>query len=145
MARSVTVHLTAANAYDPEGDGQEHDADVPKATDGDPTTSWETEDYHGSPTFGNLKDGVGIVLDAGRAMKLGALTFVSDTPGFVAEVKAGSSSSGPFPAAVSSSETVGSRRTFRLSVSSPLRYYLIWITRLAPGALRTHISEVTAG
>jgi serine/threonine-protein kinase len=145
VARSVTVHLTAANAYDPEGDGQEHDADVPKATDGDPTTSWETEDYHGSPTFGNLKDGVGIVLDAGRAVKLGALTIVSDTPGFVAEVKAGSSSSGPFPAAVSSSETVGSRRTFRLSVSSPLRYYLIWITRLAPGALRTHISEVTAG
>ncbi len=90
------VHLVASNAYDPQGDGQEHDEEVPNATDGDPATYWETEDYRGSVTFGSLKDGVGIVFDAGRPVKLGSLTVVSDTPGYVARVEAGSSSTGPF-------------------------------------------------
>jgi predicted Ser/Thr protein kinase len=138
-----TVHLVAANAYDPKGDGQEHDEEVPNATDGNSATFWETERYD-SVTFGNLKDGVGIVVDAGRPVKLGSLTIVSDTPGYVARIEAGVSSSGPF-SAVSSSHTVGSRTTFSLSVDPARRYYLVWITRLAPGYARTHVNEVTSG
>ena len=137
------IHLVASNAYDPGGDGQEHDELVPNATDGHPSTSWETEHYH-SVTFGNLKDGVGIVFDAGRPVKLPALTVQSDTPGFVADVKAGAASTGPFDT-VSSSQTVGDRTTFRLRVPVARRYYLLWITRLAPGVPRTHVSEVTSG
>ena len=86
-------------------------------------------------TFGNLKDGVGLVVDAGRSVKLRTLTVVSDTPGFIADVKAGASSTGPFDT-VSSSRTVGGETTFQLSVPRPERYYLVWITRLAPGAPR---------
>ena len=48
----ASVHLVAMNAYDPQGDGQEHDEEVPNATDGNPSTFWETEDYRGSVTFG---------------------------------------------------------------------------------------------
>jgi hypothetical protein len=140
----ASVHLVATNAYDPEGDGQEHDEEVPNATDGNPATFWETEDYRGSVTFGNLKDGVGIVLDAGQAVRLPSLTVVSDTPGYVARVEAGASSNGPF-SPVSSSQTVGGRTTFSLSVDPAQRYYLVWITRLAPGYPRTHVNEVTSG
>jgi hypothetical protein len=138
------VHLVASNAYDPHGDGQEHDQEVPNATDGDPATFWGTEDYRGSLTFGNLKDGVGIVVGAQRAVQLRALTVVSDTPGYVARIEAGTSPTGPFDS-VSSSQTVGSRTTFSLSVDPARRYYLVWITRLAPGYARTHVNEVTAG
>ena len=140
---NAPIHLVASNAYDPGGDGQEHDELVQNATDGNPSTSWETERYH-SVTFGNLKDGVGLVVDAGRAVKLRALTVVSDTPGFSADVKAGASPTGPFDT-VSDSQTVGGTTTFQLSGPTPERYYLVWITRLAPGAPRTHIGEVTAG
>jgi serine/threonine-protein kinase len=114
------VHLVASNAYDPQGDGQEHDEEVANATDGNIATFWETEDYRGSVTFGNLKDGVGIVFDAGPA----------STSGFTT---------------VSQSQTVGRRTSFRLSVDPARRYYLLWITRLAPGYPRTHVNEVTAG
>jgi hypothetical protein len=138
------VHLVASNAYDPHGDGHEHDNEVPNATDGDPATFWETEDYRGSLTFGNLKDGVGIVLDAQRPVQLRSMTIVSDTPGYVARVEAGASSSGPFNS-VSTPMTVGNRTTFSLTVDSAQRYYLVWITRLAPGYPRTHVNEVTAG
>jgi serine/threonine-protein kinase len=140
----TSVHLVATNAYDPQGDGQEHDEEVRNATDGNPATFWETEDYRGSLTFGNLKDGVGIVVDAGQAVRLRSLTVVSDTPGYVARVEAGASSTGPFDP-VSPSQTVGSRTRFSLSVDPAQRYYLVWITRLAPGYPRAHVNEVTSG
>jgi serine/threonine protein kinase len=136
------IRLVASNAYDPGGDGQEHDELVPNATDGNPSTSWQTERYR-STAFGNLKNGVGVVVDAGRPVMLQALTVVSDTPGFIADVKAGASSNGPFDT-VSGSQTVRGKTTFPLSVPAPERYYLVWITRLAPGYARTDVSEVSA-
>jgi tRNA A-37 threonylcarbamoyl transferase component Bud32 len=136
------IRLVASNAYDPEGDGQEHDELVPNATDGNPATFWETEYYRS--LLSDLKPGVGIVFDAGRPVRLRALTVLSDTPGYTADVKAGASSAGPFDT-VSGSQTVGTGATFRLSVPVARRYYLVWITRLAPAYPRTHISEVTAG
>ncbi|MGE5274466.1 MAG: protein kinase domain-containing protein [Verrucomicrobiota bacterium] len=139
----AAVRLVAANAYDPHGDGQEHDEEVANATDGNPSTYWETERYD-SIDFGGLKDGVGIVLDARRPVRLGKLTIVSDTPGYVARIEAGASANGPFDT-VSSSQTVGARTTFSLSGDSAQRYYLIWITRLAPGSNRAHVNEVTSG
>jgi len=139
----IPVRLVAANAYDPQGDGQEHDEEVRNATDGNLSTYWETERYD-SVDFGNLKDGVGIVVDAGRPVRLRKLTVASDTPGYVARIEAGSSSDGPFDS-VSSSQTVGTRTTFALSGGSAQRYYLVWITRLAPGVNRAHVNEVTSG
>jgi len=134
--------LVAVRAYDPPpGDGREHDELVANATDGHPSTSWQTESYRSS-TFGNLKSGVGLVLDAGAAARPRSLTVVSDTPGFTAEIKAGSAAGGPFDP-VSGSRTVGSRTTFGLSLDQPRRYFLVWITRLAPGFERTHLSEVS--
>jgi eukaryotic-like serine/threonine-protein kinase len=135
------IHLTASNAYDPRGDGREHDEEVPNATDGNPATSWGTERY-ANVDFGNLKDGVGIVVDAGRPVRLRSLTVVSDTPGYIAKIEAGASSSGPFDS-VSQPATVGDSTTFPLTVATPRRYYLIWITRLAPGYPRSHVNEVT--
>ena len=138
---SGPIHLTGIRAYDPQGDGREYDELAGKATDGHPSTSWQTERY-ASTTFGNLKNGVGLVLDAGVAARPRSLTVVSDTPGFIAEIKAGSSPTGPFDP-VSGSQTVGSRTTFDLTLAQPRRYFLVWITRLAPGYPRTHLSEIS--
>ncbi len=137
------VHLVASNAYDPPpGDGIEHDELVPNATDGNPSTSWTTERYD-TPTFGGLKNGVGLVLDAGLPSRPKTITVVSDTPGFRAKIEAGASSNGPFDT-VSTVQQVGTRTTFDLSVDPARRYFLLWITRLASGYPRTHVNEVTA-
>jgi eukaryotic-like serine/threonine-protein kinase len=140
---SSAVHLRAPASYDPSpGDGREHDELLARATDGDAATFWETERY-GSQDFGGLKHGVGIVLDAGRAVRLPRLTVRTDTPGFTAVVKAGSAIDGPF-SVVSPTQTVADPTTFALRVPAPTRYYLLWITRLAPNVERTHVDEVTA-
>jgi len=140
-ATNEPIHLVASNAYDPEGDGQENDELVVNATDGDPATAWKTEHYS-TAEFGNLKNGVGLVLDAGSPVRPSSLTVVSDTPGFTADVKAGPSSSCCFDT-VSSSQTVGDRTTFHLTVETARRYFLLWITRLPDSTLRADVNEVT--
>ena len=48
---------------------------MPLAYDGDPSTAWSTLTYRGSPAFGNLKPGVGLVLDLGAAQELAGVTL----------------------------------------------------------------------
>jgi hypothetical protein len=134
------VQLNGLTAYDPQGHPPtEHDADAPKATDGDPATYWTTDIYK-SRRFGNLKSGVGLVLDAGHPVALRRLTITTDTPGLTAVIKAGNSSDGGF-AIDSSPRTVNGTATFALR-GATARYYLVWITELPPGGV-AHLNEVT--
>ena len=134
------VQLTGVTDYDPQGNGGEYSSTAPQATDRNPSTFWKTEHYN-TQAFGGLKDGLGLVLDAGRSVELTQLTVTTPTPDFVAEVQVGDSQSGPFTVD-SSSQTVGAKTTFSLDGKSG-RYYVVWITQLPPG-LRAEISEVTA-
>ena len=137
------VHLSAVTAYDPFGSppGQEHNADAHFATDTNAGTYWETESYHS--TFAAIgKQGVGLVLDAGRAVQLHRLGIATVTPGFTAVIRAGDTE-GAFSATVSSSQTVSSGTQFTIQ-GGKHRYYLIWITRLPPGRSSVRINEVKA-
>jgi serine/threonine-protein kinase len=135
------VHLRGVGDYDPQGNGGEHGYTASNATDGNPATYWDTERY-ASPEFGNLKLGLGLVLDAGSAVRLASLTVHTPTPGFVAQIRAGDSSSGGFAADSNTLPISSSTTTFTLN-GKTARYYVVWITRLPPqGYVR--ISEVTA-
>jgi serine/threonine-protein kinase len=132
------IHFTAASAYDPLGDNTEHGEIAKQAIDGDPATAWHTEHYNG----GQLpKAGVGLVVGAASDKQVTELTVTSDTAGFTALIKSGSSPSGPFQP-VSSSQTVGTRTTFALK-GRKARYYLVWITGLG-GNDSVDVNEVTA-
>src|SRR5262245_16417321 len=136
-AAARPVDMTAVTAYDPYGDGTEHDSAAGSATDGDRATFWNTEHYDG----GLNKQGVGLVLDAGAPKKLTKLVVRSDTPGFSATIKSSNSSSGGFTK-VSNSQTAAFNTTFGLNVGSA-RYYLVWITDLGPNS-SVELNEVTA-
>jgi hypothetical protein len=138
-----TPSLSAVTAYDPQGTGVpgEHNADAPKATDHNGDSYWETEFYSDAPSL--PKDGVGLVLDAGRDVQLQKLGFATETPGFTAEIKAGDSENGPFPDVVAGSQVVGRQARFTIA-SGKHRYYLIWITRLGGGYHTARINEVSA-
>jgi tRNA A-37 threonylcarbamoyl transferase component Bud32 len=140
-AHLQAVPLRAARTWDPEGDGSEHDDSIGQATDSDPATYWTTEGYDAG--LGD-KSGVGVVLDAGREASLAEVRVTSDTPGFTAEIRTGSSSEGPFKAVTRSAE-VGRAHTFHLEQGTKARYVLVWITKLAhPDKYRAHLNEVTA-
>jgi serine/threonine-protein kinase len=145
-AAAANVSLAAINAYDPFGSppGQEHNAQAPLATDGKPGTAWDTENYNSS--FALLhKPGVGLILDAHSDVQLHHLAMSTGTPGFTAEIKASDSSSGPFDAVVSPSQTVADGTNFQIADGNKYRYYLIWITALPPpGTGIAEINEVRA-
>jgi eukaryotic-like serine/threonine-protein kinase len=131
------IELSGIRAYDPFGDNQqEHDEDAPAATDDDPSTDWATEGY----TSGLQKEGVGLVLDAGREVEPAELTVHTSSNAFTAEIRAGASPTGPFETVVAGSQQVDGEATFELD-GEPARYYVVWITELDG---RARITEVTA-
>jgi hypothetical protein len=132
---TVPVNLSAIGAWDPYGDGQEHDTKASAAEDGDSGTYWPTETY----VDGLQKPGVGLLLDAGRAVRLRRLVVTTDTPGYSALIEAGSASAGPFQP-ISRARTVATTTAFALRARAE-RYYLIWITKLDHTA---HVNEVRA-
>jgi serine/threonine-protein kinase len=135
------VTIAGAGAYDPAGDG-EHDADAPKATDGNASTYWLTEDYN-SGLAGVKKAGVGLVLDATSVVQLSRITVVTDTPGFTAEIRA-TNVQGTLGQKVSDSLVVGRTTRFAIDQPAPKRFYVVWITKLAPGGHFAHVNEVRA-
>jgi serine/threonine-protein kinase len=128
--------LHGVGAYDPDGGDGEHDSVAYRATDGDPTTYWDTEHYN---TF--QKRGVGVVLDAGRAVNGKTVAVRTDTPGFTASILTGRSPSGPFETD-SASKVVNGSATFALH-NQTARYYVVWITDLGPN-VSVHVNEVRA-
>jgi serine/threonine-protein kinase len=136
------VHLRAITAYDPIGGDGEHNADAPKATDGQQSTYWTTESYRTAPSLG--KAGVGLVLDAGRRVELHHLGFTTATPGLTAEILAGNAPNGPFDAVVGASQKVAGEQAEYTIGGGAYRYYVIWITELGAGFDNAHIDEVSA-
>jgi hypothetical protein len=129
---SGPVELRAVAAYDPQGTGGEHDADVPKATDGDPATDWATESY---TSFD--KDGVGLVLDARRRVSPTAILLRTSAPGFTAEIRTGRNAG----ATVSESQIVGPRTMFPIAEGTSARFFVLWITD--PNG-RARVNEISA-
>ncbi len=135
-APMINVDLKAISDYDPiVGDGEHPDL-VDLATDGDPLTAWTTERYQSFE-----KDGVGIMLDAGKQVALKQIVVVSDDPGFTAQILAAHKPNGNFRP-VSEEQTVEEHTIFELDTEGKeFRYYVVWITGLE---IEAHLNEVQA-
>jgi serine/threonine protein kinase len=134
------IGLEGIVSYDPEGpDLEEHNEATFFATDRNPATYWMTETYRQTNLAG--KSGVGLVLDAGTPVEAGSVRVRTDTPGFTAQIRGGNNRSGPFRV-VSEPKTVSNVTTFTLDVGTPMRYYVVWITKLSGSV--AHVNEVRA-
>ena len=143
----VSVPRGSAHDYDPLGDDEEHNEEVARVVDRDDGTSWSTESYQDG-LEGAGKKGVGIYVDA--KPKVAAVSMQIDTPnpGFRATIYA--APPGPVPKAVPDGWTkVGggtvssADKRFKLDTGdTEYRYYLVWITKLAPDADNAELSEI---
>jgi eukaryotic-like serine/threonine-protein kinase len=77
--------VVRVTAFDPQGDGREHDEELARLTDGDPGTTWDTERY-GSRQFGGLKGGVGVILELDGRRRIDRIEVSSSTRGWGAQV-----------------------------------------------------------
>ena len=135
------------SVFDPEGDGEpENDEDAPLVLDGDPATTWSTLNYRGSPAFGNLKPGVGLVLDLGSEQDVAAVTVVSTTPGATVEIRTGDAPDGVLDDfAPAADGTLEAETEFAFDEAVTTRYVLVWLTGLvdAGDGFSASLAEVT--
>ncbi|HVT21412.1 MAG TPA: hypothetical protein VHE57_08505 [Mycobacteriales bacterium] len=119
-------------SFDPEGNGIEDPGGVGLAVDDDPSTAWTTDTYRGSPQFGGLKKGVGLLVDLGRPKTVAAARLLLSTSGADFELRAGDNP----PAQPDDLLPVASRAaspasvTMRFDHAVRARYWLMWITSL---------------
>lgn len=150
----VQLSSSAANSYNPFGTGPEGRDQVSNLVDGDPNTTWSTEDYY----EGKLnKPGTGVYLDAAPTVLGKALEIQTPTPGFAAQVYVAdhidlelpygdpaplSARGWQGPVGASADVHDGERIPLNLS-GRPHRYYLLWMTTLPPGMQSTTLNELT--
>ena len=134
--KSVRIPVEGIGAYDPDGDRTENDSAAPLATDGVLSTAWKSERYRQS----FAKTGVGLVLDAGRPVSANRIIVATETPGYTADVRVGSTPTGPF-VSVSKEQPLRERTAFALRPQSG-RYLMLWITSIPEGGAAA-VNEVT--
>jgi eukaryotic-like serine/threonine-protein kinase len=147
VAAGEAVPIASGDVFDPQGDGDpDNPGDVALAFDGDPSTSWSTYEYRGSPAFGNLKDGVGLLLDLGSAQDLAAVTLTSDSAGATVEIRTGDSPDGDVDSfTVAQDGTIDGETELAFDEAVSARYVLVWITGLvdSENGFSADIAEVT--
>jgi eukaryotic-like serine/threonine-protein kinase len=153
----VQLGQAAAHSYNPFGTGPENRDQVGNLVDGDPNTTWSTEQYYD----GTLKKpggvGLGVYLDAAPSVLAKALEIQTPTPGFAvqiyvadhveAEPTYGSStplSTRGWQGPVGASADVHSGERIPLTLAGqPYRYYLVWLTTLPAGMESATLNELT--
>jgi serine/threonine-protein kinase len=128
------VLAATAAAFDPQGDSHEHDEALGAITDGNPATTWSTEQY-GNPQFGGLKSGVGFVLRLDGQHRLSQLQLSSPSHGwsaqvYVADAPKTTAPPGDWGDAVATAQADGNA-TFDLKGRQG-GAVLVWITQLDP-------------
>jgi putative peptide zinc metalloprotease protein len=123
----------------PGGDpSDENDDEAEYAIDGNPATAWPTQRYLGSPFFGGLKSGTGLILDMGRRVRLRSVT-VNFGAARGADVAIEIGNDDTLAAAtlstfitVATADDIGGTHTFTTHNRASGRYVLIWFTKLPP-------------
>jgi eukaryotic-like serine/threonine-protein kinase len=149
--QTTAISITDARAFDPFGHpAEENDGDAGKAVDGNLATAWKTEHYR-SAQFGQLKDGVGLVLDAGGAksakeLDLQLLNQGADVEVYGAADLPPSDFNGWADNKLGGKNDAGQSVKISLSGGDSHRFYLIWFTKLphaSDGNFQAGIAEAT--
>jgi tRNA A-37 threonylcarbamoyl transferase component Bud32 len=144
--RPFSLKQANAKDYDPLGDNKsEHPEKAKLVVDGETNTSWSTETYRGN-TLGS-KAGVGIYVVADPTVAARAIEVLTPTKGWTGAVYV--AKAGQAPAGIDGWQKLGdipsakpSQRVDLDTAGNRFRYYLVWITKLPPGANKVEISEI---
>lgn len=143
--------LRVASDFDPEGDLSEHPEEAADAIDGDLATAWTTLQYTTDPQLGNLKNGVGLLIDFGdQKQATGVRVTFGDSPTNY-EIWAAPRNTSDAPTQLTELQQVASRRASQrvssVQFADPVatRYLLVWLTSLpeeSPGYYRGVIRDI---
>jgi putative peptidoglycan lipid II flippase len=139
------LQIAAVSDFDPVqvpgdqlgGNGEENPDEVPLATDGDPSTAWTTLTYD-SALLGNLKPGVGLLVDLGEVRTVAAVDLTLLGSGTDVELRAAPETQASPPQVVGGLRVVAAASDagtqVTLTPQSPVstRFLLVYLTKLPP-------------
>jgi hypothetical protein len=135
---SVLVPRSAI-AFGPAGGDNASQANL--AIDNSPATNWSTDSYQGSPRFGNLYKGTGLMLDMGKRVHVSSVTVTfGNVPGTHVRIEVGDNAAGTGLTPPTGFTTLGRSAnatgpvTFTGHGTISGEFVLIWFTKLAPQA-----------
>jgi hypothetical protein len=147
---AVVLRPQSAAAYGPSGGDNPGQAGL--AIDNSPATDWTTDSYRGSPHFGNLYNGTGLMLDMGKRVNVSSVSVTfGNIPGTHVRIEVGNtgtstSTTAPPPGFTTldhSGNAVGTV-TFTGHGTASGQFILIWFTKLASqsGSSGTYQADV---
>jgi hypothetical protein len=143
-AASVAISGVSVDVYDRTGD-PDNPADVERAVDGNPATSWSTFTY--KQPLPALKPGVGLMTSFASVEQLSRVTVQSPSAGTVVEIRSAPSADADLADTqlITRQTLAAGTTTISLSDSQPTQHVLMWITKLGGGgdANVSQIDELT--
>jgi len=134
---AAVLEPKSAIAFGPAGGDNASQANL--AIDQQPGTSWTTDSYRGSPRFGNLYRGTGLMLDMGKRVDVSSVTVTfGNVPGTHVRIEVGNNAAGtgltppPGFTTLGRSANAVSRITLTGHGAVSGEFVLIWFTKLAP-------------
>lgn len=144
-ASQAPARLAAVSATAFGPGGAAHGDDPQQASlvlDRSDSVGWQT-DWYGTPTFGGLQSGTGLLLDMGRSVTVtSARIQLGPAAGGAIELRAGSSASLRRLHIVARAANPGGSLTVPASSPISARYLLIWFTALPPDSTGTYQATI---
>ncbi|MGY4644392.1 hypothetical protein [Cellulomonas sp. URHB0016] len=140
----VVPTIATAITIDPSDDDGEHEEDVAKAYDGDPSTFWYTQTYK-RDDFAGLKEGVGYAITLAAPATVKTVTLHSNSSGGQVEVRA-TDATAPTNGPVLASGAFGAETVLTLDPAADTQSLVLWITQLptaTDGGFRLELTEIT--
>ena len=160
-AEKIPLSGTQVRIIDPDGDGSRSEVrGAEKTVDGDTNEGWYTESYRGRSNFGNIKRGMGVLIDLQQPRTLTSVQVLLSARGATAQLFTGTTN----PPATQAGdkqlvsaylknpigvpfEKAGSTMDFSaFDPDAKYQYLLLWITDLPldePGRYKIGVQEIT--
>jgi putative peptidoglycan lipid II flippase len=140
-AQPKKLTIARAQDFDPQGeDKTENPNEVRLAYDGDPATRWRTVQYFGNPKLGNIKRGVGLVLDLETPQQVRSVHLTLSGTGTAVEFRVPETEPAQTPQPPMSSDKrwrtvaaeskAGQSATLTAKQDVTTRYVLVYLTSL---------------
>ncbi len=138
------IAILSATGFDPQGDQRENNSQAAKVYDGNPATTWTSELY-ATPQFGNLKKGVGLILDLGQPRSVHKVTIDLANGPLDVTVYAATGPNLQGATVIGTAGAATGRVELKASKVMPeSQFIIVWFTALAPdgGQFGASISEI---
>ena len=128
----------SAVAFGPHGTADGDNPQIAARVLTDPAMGWVSQ-WYATPSFGDLKQGTGLLLDLGRTVTVTTVTLtLGSPPGTSLELRLGAAPDLTALPVVATGTATRDQLSLPLASPAKARYVLLWFTRLPPDDAGTY-------